>query len=453
MVDPAIEDLHALDREVALAATALSSWRNGLLLDWQAHSQENPFVGVRRAAGKSTMDALEALQPSAADRPLRDALSSWVKALVLGRTGMVGDIAWAHSAMTQNVRFEGEPPRQVNWLDAWRGLASASTIAEAQLWLRSAGDLAEPLAAVERTRAERSLEVARRLGLSHPWEAFVGEKRGDLSAAAFRLLARTDDLSRAVWQDALSGAGAAAVFHSSLARECADGWPARLSFSWLRDAFRGEPHDLTLNMPSFPQASGAATFARALEAFGSALASANAPRWLPFALAHEPGGLEGHRLGFVFGSLPSQPIFHTKVLRLSARLAQRQSRILARSALLHVRLHAARIILGADLSPSAKSLFEEITERLFGKPLNAALHPAWPAARPDEAARFVALLEARAVAEEMRDRYDADWFHNPRAWVHLQAPSPFGPRKPPSSEDDLLRAADGLAVTFEGWLG
>jgi len=238
--------------------------------------------------------------------------------------------------------------------------------------------------------------------------------------------------------------------HASLGRDAADGWPARLSLSWLHEAFRAKPQ--TLQLPAPHRASGAASFARALYTFGQATHVALLPEGLPFASTHEPASKSGHTLGFVFGSLPSQEVFHVKVLRLGSTTAQRQARVLARSALVEARLHAARILLTDDAIADVGQMFEELTERLWGRPMDARLLAAWPSARLDEPGRWLALLDARASAEYMRDRYDSDWFHNPRAWDYLATPPSFETRDDPSPAEVLKAAAD-LARGFEEALG
>ncbi len=111
MAEAGVSDLLALDRDVARGWSSLVRWRAALALDPQAHEDEDPLGPVRRAAGKSTWDALAALTPSAADAPLREALRRWVYALMQARIGRDDDVAWARAAADARGRYAGEARR------------------------------------------------------------------------------------------------------------------------------------------------------------------------------------------------------------------------------------------------------------------------------------------------------------------------------------------------------
>jgi len=76
MGDLHVADLLAVDREVARGATLLVRWRAALARDPESAEREDPLEPVRPVAGKSFREALEALEPSVVDRPLRDAFDS-----------------------------------------------------------------------------------------------------------------------------------------------------------------------------------------------------------------------------------------------------------------------------------------------------------------------------------------------------------------------------------------
>jgi hypothetical protein len=401
-------------------------------------------------AGKSTWDALRERTPPVSEVPLRDALVGWVGALTMARLVREDDVDWARAAAEARVPFQGEPPRKVSWRDAWRGVVTARNPAEAGLWLAAAGDVGESLASIARTRAEKRGEIARRLGREHAWDLLDVGPPAVLRAAARRLLDATEDLARAVWKDARGGA--AEVLHGAVGREAGEGWPAHLARRWLEEAFGGALAGLRVELPPLPVALGAASFPRALGDLGFAARLAAAPSGMPFALAREPGACAAHRLGFVFAALPADVEWQVRVLGLGRRTALRQARVLARTALLDTRLHAARLLLAADAGPTPRDLFDELGHRLFGLPLDARLRGAWPAARDDEAARFVALVEARPFTDALRDRFDVDWFRNPRAWAHLRAISGV-PAAEPHDAKALDPEVDRLARAFEGALG
>src|ERR1700722_9325384 len=118
MPDPRVEDLLSLDRDVARAWSALSKWRVRVARAPEAHADDDPIEPVRRAAGKSTWDALRELSPSAAEAPLRDALLPWVANLTVARLGREDDVAWARAAAEERAQFRGEPPRLASWREA-----------------------------------------------------------------------------------------------------------------------------------------------------------------------------------------------------------------------------------------------------------------------------------------------------------------------------------------------
>jgi hypothetical protein len=453
MVDHDIGDLLGLSRDVARASGALGRWRAALATDPEGQAGVDPFEGLRHVAAKSTWDRLGEVTPSAADEPLRAGLRRWVLALVQARIACVDDLALAREAALPSGRLEGELPRRVSWREAWRGVVAARSSAETKRWLAAAADSGPSLAALARRRASRRIEVARRMGLAHPWEQLVPVGLSALRTSAERVLDRTEDLSRAVWKDALGGTGGgmAALLHAVVGREAGDGWPAHLTSRWFEDLFRSAAPGLALDLPPLPAAIGAASFARALSIFGFALRSGTAQASMPFAIARDPGFVGAHRLGLVFGALTSDPQFYLRGLGLGRRAAIAQARVLARSALFEARLRATRIIVADDVSPR-RDVFDEIGARLFGSSIDGRLYGAWPAAREDEPARWLALLQAPALQREVRDRFDSDWFLNPRAWAHLRSQG-VGPAHEAIEEGSVESGGEALARGFEDALG
>jgi hypothetical protein len=133
-------------------------------------------------------------------------------------------------------------------------------------------------------------------------------------------------------------------------------------------------------------------------------------------------------------------------------VASSQARLLARSALLDARLHAARLLLGDEAVYAPAETFGELGPRLFGAALDPRLRGAWPAARLDEPARLVGLLQSPAMFHELRERFDVDWFRNPRAWEHLGALA-AAPAREPVDAASLDGQASLLARAFEEALG
>jgi hypothetical protein len=282
----------------------------------------------------------------------------------------------------------------------------------------------------------------------------------EIRRLATRVLDATEELSRVVLREELGArAGAPAVLHAAMGRQASHGWPSRITGRWIEDTVAPGGRGLRVELPAFPAALGAASFARALRAFGFAVRSsaevAGSAGPALFSLAREPAFVAAHRLGWVFGALPADADWQQRTLGVGRRTALAQARVLARTALIEARLQAARVLLADDAVPATRDLFDEVAVRLFGTPLDARLRGAWPAARDDEPARLLALLRARPFSAELRDRFDADWYRNPRAWAELRAlaSSPAHETIDASSLPALDSGAQALARAFEAALG
>ncbi len=451
MADTHLSDLASVDREVARGAASLARFRADLARDPAASADAQPLEAVRRVTGKATYDALGALSPSLVDLPLRDGLREWVATLLLARVVRDVDVELALSAAEPRGRFAGEPPVLASFVQARRSLVAARTPAEARLWLDTAAQCGPPLAAILRARAEKRLEATRRLGLTHPWELVVPAKHAALRTAAEQLLRATQDLCDAVVRPQLrDGGGPEAVLHAAVARDAGEGWPARLTDRWLLEAFGPALRGLRLDLAPMPAALGASSFARALALFGFAVRGACVGKATPFVLGFEPGARASHRFAGVFASLVLSPEWQVRALGLGQRSAQAQVRVLARTVLLHVRLQAARLLLGDEAALAPRDRFAELGPRLLGGSLDDRLRGVFPYPADDAPARFVALLEARDLANELRERFDLDWYRNPRAWSHLRAIGSLPSRDPvaaawlETAPGDLARSMEGL---------
>jgi hypothetical protein len=278
----------------------------------------------------------------------------------------------------------------------------------------------------------------------------------DLAAAAESLLARTEDLARDLLSKARRRAeltedppAATDAIAIAMARDAPEGWPARLGSPWFDETFGPFTRGLKLGVLPLPDALGAASFARACATFGGALRAAGASPSLPFTLAREPEFTAVYRFACVFGALPASAAFQRRVLGNVARVADAQARVLARSALFEARLEAARFLLGGDRSPDR---FEEVTLRLFGEPLPRGLAGAWPPKPDDPRARLLGLVTAHALSDELVQRFDDDWFANPRAVLHLRSIASGPAREAPLDPGALAVATAALARAFEGAL-
>jgi hypothetical protein len=191
-----------------------------------------------------------------------------------------------------------------------------------------------------------------------------------------------------------------------------------------------------LALPPLPAALGAASFARALGAFGAALADAAAPR-MPFSTSRPPFDSRRHRRAGLFASLAADPVFAARALGLGRGGARDQARGVARAMLVTLRLDAARVLLrGALESPPQEGAprFEEHTAAALGVPIPAALLGVVPRLAPEDAVRFAGSLVAATDRRALIDRFDEDWFRSPHAARAIR-------------EEDALPASSAVPLT------
>jgi hypothetical protein len=400
--------LEILDREVAGAESAVAAAR-ARLAQGELEDASNPLDAFRRVSTRATWIGL-----GEAQGPLAQPLRAWIFALTLER------VLWADA-----VRFE----------TGWR--APSITVAEAgivaftesprDLLLRIlregdrarrrifAAALARGAGAVHdaaRLLAERRVEAARLVGADlDPLEIPV-DPPAALASVAVRLLADTAPLvdRGSTWSAALvQGVG----------RSFGEGWPARLGPRWLFDLFHGGSltEGLRPAIPRLPAAIGASSFARALGAFGAALADAGGPS-PPFALARAPFDLRRHRRAALFAGLAADPVFAARALGLGRGRARDQARGVARALLVTLRLDAARVLCRGILSlPDGErpARFEEHTAAALGAPIPPALAGVVPRLGPADPARLAGALLAACDRRALVERFDEDWFRSPHA--------------------------------------
>ncbi len=480
MSEDAIE-LTLLDPDVRRAAGRVDQ-RRALLAQGTTDARERArafdvWEGVRHTATQATFKKLAAMEPprlSLLDVPLRDGLLRWTHELLQERIGQDLALADADACRALDERLpahriaalkaaekerlaaggDADAPRDVEsaaytYADALAAVIHAPDDVRASAALERAAELAPPVAAVRKERRERRFEAARRLGLEHPASLVT---KSDVGRAARAFLDDSEALSVELLKIARKKHEgpwrASSAIQLAHAREANDGWPSHLGGRWLDDAFKAlAPRGV--DPGRLPEPLGGASFLRSAMAWGHAWKTAGTPRSMPFAIARSPHGTPAHRFGFALAWVVADPIFQRRGLDLPSRVVSAQSRMLRRTAFFYARTVAARALLGAEETVSAAA-FEEIGARLFGAPLPAAMRDAWPDPRSSDPARLVALLGARAFVRDLVERYDDDWFRNPRAGSHLTSLA-CGP----ADDDDPI--ADGapldLARTFEQALG
>jgi len=410
--------LEILDREVARAAGALGAARARRPLA----DAPNPLDPHRRVSTRATW-----LELAEAPGPLAAELRSWVAALTLERVLWADaarrDAAWRAPSITlaepQVVAFT-ESPRDL--------LVRALREADPGKRRAFAGALGRGAGAVHdaaRILAERRVEAARLLGADLSALEIPVDPPAALAEVAARLLADTAPmLERAgSWSSALSW---------SVGQGAGEGWPARLNERWLFDLFRESPltEGLRPAMAKLPAPIGASSFARALGAFGAALADADGPRTF-FSIAGAPFDLRRPRRAALFAGLAADPVFARRALGLGRGRARDQARDVARAMLLSLRLDAARVLCRGVLSlPEGEraARFEEHTAAALGAPIPPALAGVVPHLGPDDPSRLAGALLAARDRRELVERFDEDWFQSPHAGRAIREEDATTPR-------------------------
>ena len=254
----------------------------------------------------------------------------------------------------------------------------------------------------------------------------------------------------------------------AVGRDAASGWPARLGPRWIEELFRATKltEGLAIDLGPLPRPLGAASFARALARFGAALARRARARG-PFALAHAPFNLRRARRAALFGGLVADPVFCARALGLGRGRALDQARATARSLLLSLRLDAATVALvfraGQDggghvllrASRDRSDRFEEATARALGAPIPGALAGVVPALDPGAAVRLAGALLAARDRRGLIERFDEDWFRNPRAAeaIRDEDSAPRSPASRAPARPISRRASASLALAREPLAG
>ncbi|MBX3210681.1 MAG: hypothetical protein KF850_01465 [Labilithrix sp.] len=475
-------DPSAVDRRVADAARAVERGRAELATrEGREEARARDVFGpLRDVAGQSMFAALRALEPGPLHAPHRDALLRWVHELLQVR------VAWELGLDEADALHAPDPalasPRArdralasdrgpvldegpaATFDEARRALIEAPSANAADVALGRLAELAAPVAAVRKELRARRFEAARRLGLDHPWALATDRGASDLEALARAVLDATEPLARELHKDARrrgapvragTPAGSAAAFVADgFARDAEEGWPARLGARWLEDVFR-ELAPRAPRVAKLPTARGGASFLRAAHQWGFALRLGAVARSLPFALARDPYPVEAFVVGGALAAAVAGRPFAKRKLGLPARGADAHARALARVLFATLRTSAATLLAGVR-DPVREDELEELTARLFGAPLPRDLAAAWAlggfagSARVDAPARFVAAVRTHGVARGLVDRFDEDWFDNPRAGAHLAS---IGAGPPWQGDVPDAEVTRDIARSFEEALG
>ena len=408
-------------RDLSRAMVAWRGWLSLRRASPSAAGERDPFASTRWVTEQRTLVEVRAKS----GHPATPYLAGWMSRLLYARVNAEAETLAAMERETKSVRLTIPSPRELSVREAVRRLVSEPDLdVRASLGdalVRAGGDVAGR----ERDAWARRGEIARRLGFDGEGALFspVREHR-ELAALASETLDTTHELARhalgrsARWTDTLTIANGS---------EPPLPWPGRLSMRALVELFAGEAR--WLDLPELVLGDGPALLVpasinRSLARLGARWADASASRSLPLPLAHAPSELPRRTLGALFAGLVRSAPFLVRVLGLSRSDAERAARAMAKVSLFAWRLSAARLLLREPaLAGDARGVREAAdthVARALLAPFPTELALVAPRLTETDPARFVAFGEAARLAGELRDRWDEDWFRNPRAVITLR---------------------------------
>jgi hypothetical protein len=433
-------DLRALDARIARAERA----KGQILARLRTKDERDdarrvdPFVDVREVTGQSLFRELSSAEVSPIEAPHRDALRRWVHELLQARIGWELLLDEADAIHERDpTRSSALSPSTANGVlstydEARRALVEASSLRATEEALERMSAQAGPVAATRLEQRARRFEAAKRLGLEHPWALATQGSVAAVTTLAQAILDGTEALLKQLAKerrrrfDEMAGPAVmtpAVVMVDAHARDASEGWPAKVGRRWFEETFRAVaprspgPVELPLSL-------GGASFLRGARAWGSALRLSGVARSLPYALARDPYPTEAFVVGDAFAMTLASPVFAKRKLGLPVRMASSHARALRRVLFAELRRLAADVLFGARHAVE-DDLAEELTTRLYGRALPTLLARAFACggfagkARIVAPARLVSALRAFAFVGSLVERFDEDWFDNPRAGLFL----------------------------------
>jgi hypothetical protein len=427
-------DWHAVDDGIAGAVRALRAARNELRM-------RAPPAGAPCPVPAALVDAerLAEARSEGGREPLAARVADWLETLARERVhwSLEFETARAHHAAPIDPVSKTRLPSS---RDLVRATFAGPTPAARQ-------DAARALATRATEAGPRMLsELEARFGSEGP---AAGARREQASRLAVHLLARTDAMAREqprapAWWEAL---------HAALGRAAADGWPARLHARWAIDeALGGTRADrgLALALGRPPEPLGALSFARALGRAGVALLEAS--RGVAFALHDGPEGLRRRERYALFAAICAEPSFAARVLGHGRGRARDHGARVASAMLISLRIDALRALcldaLGRGRSAAAE-IFAAEGDRILGSTPPPALLGVLPRLRTSDAPRLVGAVLAVRGRDALVERFDEDWFRNPRALEALRAEDALADTGARHGEATTPEALERLAELFE----
>ncbi len=161
----------------------------------------------------------------------------------------------------------------------------------------------------------------------------------------------------------------------------------------------------------------------AADVLGRALGAALASPGLPVELRRPASGTASRAIGTLLAQLQADPVYLRRARDLGAADRERVGRHAGRIVLFELRLHAAAWLASREASTS-RARAEAAAARLrdaLGVEVPEALAALVAAAPAVTGPMLRGRLAGLAAAAALRDRYDEDWFANPRADEPLRA--------------------------------
>lgn len=150
------------------------------------------------------------------------------------------------------------------------------------------------------------------------------------------------------------------------------------------------------------------------EALGRAAAHTHASPSLPYALRHASAATVARAVGGLAMLRFAEPTFLRKQRGLSSREAGEIARLSAAFSILDVRLAAAALLARGLRGGDAQSRAQALCERALLGPVPPGI-ALFLLTRLSASSAFRGKVWAPALASSLRERFDADWYKNPRA--------------------------------------
>lgn len=405
--------------DTPLDPLAVDQELRGLVERWRHWRRELRSGAVNRTPfGSSERLGRELLQWALGlpeELPLRMPLARWIYRLAEQRID-----AWWLAEEVVLVHHEKHPvrePREGSFSIHEMTRAALSDSAAAQ-WHAARRAAVTRLAAHRAELWQRRLEIARRWGFESPDALELP------SATIYDEASRYLDETEEPVFDRV-GTGWLSFVESSLARDAAEGWPARLAPDTLADLLghRDWLYGVDLRPGPLPARLAPASFLRAFARLGAAWQVALASGRGPFVLFADPYGLAAWTHGALWASMVARAEFAKRRLGLARHRAADHERhlglaVIQWSRLLAVRCSARPAVLQGGQAWRESS--SELAFRLTRQELEPGLFAGLTRLRVDDPQRLAAWFLAADLHRRLVEQYDEDWFRAPRAVEQLR---------------------------------